>query len=199
MVALLALLVGCAPEPASIKFDGEPTVTVHTLDAVEVAKATVLDANGKALEPQPTNLTWTVNPPAVATLEGTQVKPVASGEATIEAAIGEVKSQYKFVVALPDRVEIAGYTAGTPVGVGGTATLTAKVLAGDKEVAGQTVAWAIDDTTKATVDANGVVTGVAEGPAKVTATSGALSAVLDIQVGGAVAATDAAAATPAPQ
>ena len=35
MIALLALvLTGCAPTPASIKFDGEPTVTVPSTDAV---------------------------------------------------------------------------------------------------------------------------------------------------------------------
>lgn len=186
MVALLAMLVGCAPVPASIKFEGEPVVTVHGMDAVDVNKATVLDADGKAIEPQPA-LTWTVSPDAVAKLEGTKVTPVANGEASVEAKVGEVKSSYKFVVALPDKVEVAGYTAGTPVPVGGNVTLTAKVLAGATEVPGQTVTWAVDDATKATVDANGLVLGVADGPAKVTATAGALSATVDITVGAAVA------------
>lgn len=200
MVALLALFVGCAPTPASIKFDGDAKVTVHTLDKVDVSKATVLDAEGKAIEPQPT-LTWTVGPDTVAKLEGTQVAPVGNGEATVTAAIGEVKSNYTFVVALPDKVEIAGYTAGSAWPVGQSAQLKATVKAGETEVAGQTVTWTSSSDAVATVAADGTVTGVAAGSAIITATSGALSATVDVTIGGeAVAAADGAATeAPAPQ
>jgi hypothetical protein len=197
MVALLALLA-CSPEPASIKFDGEPTVTVHTLDAVGVQKATVLDADGKAIEPQP-QLTWSVNPPAVAKLEGDKVTPVANGESTVEAAVGAVKGNYKFVVALPDKIEIAGYTAGTPWPAGQSAKLDAKVMAGDKVVEGQTVTWSSNNEAVATVAADGTVNGVADGTATITATSGALTASQDVTIGGAVAAVPADGAAPAPQ
>ncbi|MFZ5479708.1 MAG: Ig-like domain-containing protein [Myxococcota bacterium] len=197
MVALLALFA-CSPEPASIKFDGEPTVTVHAMDAVAVQKATVLDADGKALEPQPT-LTWTVNPPAVAKLDGAKVAPVANGEATVEAAVGAVKNQYKFVVALPDKVEIAGYTAGTPWPAGQSAKLEGKVMAGDKAVEGQTVTWSSNNEAVATVAADGTVNGVADGTATITATAGTLTATVDVTIGGAVAAAPADAAAPAPQ
>lgn len=194
MIALVAaMLIGCAPQPASIKFDGEPTVTVHTLDAVAVNKATVLDKDGKAIEPQPA-LTWKVSPDTVAKLETTNVTPVGNGEATVEASVGTVKGSYKFVVALPDKIEIAGYSA--PVGVGASAQLTAAVKAGETAVAGQTVTWSVEpaDGTIATVDAAGIVTGVALGKAKVTATSGALSSSLEIEVGAAAPVADAAAA-----
>lgn len=194
MIALVAaMLIGCAPQPASIKFDGEPTVTVHTLDAVAVNKATVLDTDGKAIEPQPA-LTWKVSPDTVAKLETTNVTPVGNGEATVEASVGTVKGSYKFVVALPDKIEIAGYSA--PVGVGASAQLTAAVKAGETAVAGQTVTWSVEpaDGTIATVDAAGIVTGVALGKAKVTATSGALSSSLEIEVGAAAPVADAAAA-----
>lgn len=193
MVALLALFVGCAPTPASIKFDGDAKVTVNTLDKVDALKATVLDAEGKAIEPQPA-LTWTVSPDTVAKLEGTQVAPVANGEATVTAAVGEVKANYTFVVALPDKVEIAGYTAGTPWPVGQSAQLKAMVKAGEAEVAGQTVTWTSSSDAVATVAADGTVTGVAAGTATITATSGALSATVDVTIGGeAVAAADGAA------
>ena len=187
MVAFLSLLSACAPEPASIKFDGEPKVTVHAMDAKAVNKATVLDKDGKALDPQP-QLTWSVNPATVAKLDGNKVNPVGNGEATVQATVGEVKNAYKFVVALPDKIEIAGYTAGSPWPVGGTTQLTATVKAGDAAVEGQATAWKSSDDTKATVDANGMVTGVADGTATVTATSGALSATVDVAIGGAVVA-----------
>lgn len=194
MVALLALFVGCAPTPASIKFDGDAKVTVNKLEQVDVLKATVLDADGKAIEPQPA-LTWSVTPDTVAKLEGAKVAPVANGEATVTAAVGEVKANYTFVVALPDKVEIAGYTAGTPWPVGQSAQLKATVKAGETEVAGETVTWTSSADTVATVAADGTVTGVAAGTATITATAGALTSTVDVTIGGeAVAATDAAAA-----
>jgi hypothetical protein len=196
MVALLALLTGCAPEPASIKFDGEPVVTVHNTDAMPVNKATVLDADGKALDPQPA-LTWAVNPPAVAKLDGAKVTPVANGEATVEAKVGEIKNQYKFVVALPDKVEVAGYTAGSAWPVGQDAQLTATVKAGDAAVDGQTVTWTSSDAAVATVDDKGLVHGVADGKATITATSGSLNATVDIAIGTAVVAAADPAAAPA--
>ncbi len=202
MVALLALaLTGCSPTPASIKFDGEPTATVHTLDAVPVKKATVLDADGKALEPQPTTeLSWSVTPATVATLDKANVKPVGNGDATVEAKVGDVKASYKFVVALPDKVEIAGYTAGTPVAVGATQALTANVMAGADKVEGMTVTWESTNTAVATVDASGTVTGVGPGASTVKATAGELSATVDVTIGDAAAAPAVAGdATAAPK
>jgi len=202
MIALLALvLTGCAPTPASIKFDGEPTVTVHSMDAVALKKATILDAEGKAIEPQPAGLTFAVTPATVATLDKTMVTPAGAGEATVEAKLGDVKASYKFIVALPDAVEIAGYVAGTNVGVGATQALTAAVKAGATVVEGQAVAWTTSDDKIATVDAaTGMVTAVADGKATITATAGALTSTVEVSVGpvAAVVATDAAAAPAAP-
>lgn len=193
-----ALLIGCSPEPASIKFAGEPTQTVHTMDAVPVNKATVLDKDGKALDPQPA-LTWKATPDTVAGIDPAKgmVTPKANGEATVEASVGAVKGNYKFVVALPDKVEIAGYTAGTAWPVGQAAQLTAAVKAGDSAVEGQTVTWESSNAAVATVDANGNVMGVAEGTATIKATSGALSATVDVTIGGAPAVAADAAAAPA--
>ncbi len=196
MIVLLAtILTACAPVPASIKFDGEATVTVHTLEGVNINKATVLDAEGKALDPQPT-MVWSVTPATVATLAGTTVTAVADGEATVEAKVGEIKGAYKFVVALPNAIEIAGYDANKGWAVGGEATFTANVKAGEAVVAGQAVAWSTSDAAIATVDAaTGVVKGIAAGTAAITATSGALTAVANVIIGGAdiVATVDAGA------
>ncbi|MBM4365080.1 MAG: Ig-like domain-containing protein [Deltaproteobacteria bacterium] len=196
MLSILITLAGCSPEPASIKFDGEQTVTVNTLDAAAMNKATVLDKEGKALDPQP-KLACSVNPASVAKLDGEKVAPVANGEATVECKVGEVKGSYKFVVALPDKVEVAGYDATQAWAVGASTQLTATVKAGDAPVAGQTVTWSSSDANIAEVDANGNVLGKAEGKATVTATSGTLTASVEVTIGGAMATTDAAA--PAPQ
>ena len=184
--ALFALLVGCAPTPASIKFDGEAVVTVHSLDAIDASKATVLDAEGKAIEPQP-QLSWSASPADVGTLEGGKITPVANGDLTVEAAVGEVKGSYKVHVALPDAIAISGYTAEAGLPMGGTVTLSAAVKAGEDAVEGQKVEWSSSDAAIATVDAGGVVTGVAEGTATITATSGALTQTQEITVGPAAA------------
>jgi ethanolamine utilization protein EutQ (cupin superfamily) len=193
MVAILALLVGCTPEPASIKFDGEAKVTVNAKDAVDVQKASVLDADGKAIDPMPA-LTWSVAPDSVAKLEGTKITPIGNGEATVTAAVGDVKGTYAFVVALPDKVEVAGYTAGTPWPVGQSAQLTATVKAGDMAVAGQTITWSSSADTIATVSADGTVNGVAAGTATITAKAGDLMGTVDVVIGDAPATADAAAA-----
>jgi uncharacterized protein YjdB len=178
---LAASLVGCAPQPASIKLDGEPIVTVNALDTVPLKKADVLDKNGKVITPAP-KITWTVTPEAVAKLEGEKaIKPLANGEATVVAMVGNIKSQYQLVVAVPDRIQIQGYTAGKPIAVGSVALLKADVMAGDKVVAGQQVTWKSSDDKVVTV-ANGKVTGVAVGTANVAATSGKLEGKIDIQV-----------------
>jgi hypothetical protein len=194
MIALVAiLLTGCSPQPASIKFDGEATVTVHKTDVVPMNKATVLDKDGKKIDPQPA-LACTANPATVAKLDKDKITPVANGESTVECKVNEVKGSYKFVVALPDKVEIAGYTAGTPWPVGQAAMLTATVKAGDAAVDGQTVTWASNNEAVATVDAKGNVMGVSAGKATITATAGTLSATVDVEIGGAAMAADGAAA-----
>ncbi len=186
MVALLAFLA-CSPVPASIKFDGEATTTVHNMDVVAVNKATVMDKDGKAIDPQPA-LSWAVTPATVATLAGAKVTPVANGEASVEAKVGEIKASYKFVVALPDKVEIAGYDAAAAWPVGSAMQLTAAVKAGEAAVEGQVVTWSSSDANIAEVDANGNTTGKAEGKATVTATSGALTATVEVTIGGAAVA-----------
>lgn len=200
MLSLVAaLLIGCAPEPASIKFAGEPVTTVHTMDAVPVNKATVLDKEGKALPEQP-KLTWKATPDTVAGLDAAKgmLTPKGNGEATVEATVGTVKGTYKFVVAMPDKVEVSGYTAGSAWPVGQAAQLKADVKAGDAVVGGQAVVWESSNTAVATVDDKGNVMGVAEGMATIKATSGTLSATVDVTIGGApaVAADGAPPATP---
>ncbi len=188
MVALLlTFLAGCGQTPAAIKFTPPGPVTVHNKDATDIAKATVVDDKGQPLAEQP-KLTWTVTPETVARLEGdSKVVAVGNGEAKIEAKLENVSGSYTFVVALPDKVEIAGYTAGTPVAVGATAALTASLKAGDTAVAGGAITWASDNATVASVDDKGTVMGVADGTAKITATAGELSSTVHVTIGAAAA------------
>lgn len=186
---VVALLVACGgPTPASIKLDGEQAKVVHSMDAVAVNAASVLDAEQKPLAEQP-QVVWTVTPETVAKLDGTNIVPVANGEATITAAVGDIKSEYKFTVQLPDAVAITGYAPGDAFPMGESKALTATVKSGETAIDGMTVTWASDNAAIATVDDKGMVMGVAEGMANITATSGALTATVSVTVQPAAPAT----------
>lgn len=194
---LVALLVACGgPTPASIKLDGEQAKVVHSVDPVAVNAASVLDAEGNALHEQPA-VTWTVTPDTVAKLDGSNIVPVGNGDATITAAVGDIKSEYKLTVQLPDSVAVTGYAPGDAWPMGESKALTATVKSGETAIAGAPVTWASDNAAIATVDDKGLVTGVAEGTANITATSGALSAVTSVTIQPAAPATaDAAPVAP---
>lgn len=186
MVAILALLVACAPTPAKITFDNADAITLGNMTPVAAKKATVVDAADKAIDG--TVSVCAVEGDAV-TLAGEQITAVKDGSAKITCKVEgtEVSASYDVTVALPAKVAVAGYSA--PVAVGGTVDLSGKVLtAADAEVAGAAVEWMSSDVAIATVEA-GKVTAVAVGKAVITAKSGELTGTQEVEV---------VAATPAP-
>ena len=188
MLSILSLLVACSPSPASIKLDGEAAMNAYSTDPIAVEHATVLADDGTALDPQPA-VTWTVTPDTVAKLDGDKVVPLANGEATVTAAVGDIKSEYKVTVALPDAVAVSGYAAGDVFAAGESRQLTAKVMSGTTEVPGQTVVWASENPLVVGVDANGMAMALGEGTTNVTATAGTLVATVAVTVTPAVPAT----------
>ena len=57
----------------------------------------------------------------------------------------------------------------SPISIGGTYTSTPTLKAGEQTLSDKTITWSSDNTEVATVNANGTVTGVAAGKAKITA------------------------------
>lgn len=57
----------------------------------------------------------------------------------------------------------------SPISIGGTYTSTPTLKAGEQTLSDKTITWSSDNENVATVDANGTVTGVAAGNAKITA------------------------------
>jgi uncharacterized protein YjdB len=188
MLTLISLLVACAPQPAAIKLDGEPTVAVHNLAPIPVETATVLDEAGNKIDPQP-KVTWAVTPETVAKLDGDKVVPAANGDATVTATLGTISSAYTVKVSLPDKLAITGYDAAKPLRVGETAPLAATVMAGTDKVEDQTIAWTSDNAAVATVDDKGQITGVSVGTANIKATCGTLESQAAITVAPAAAET----------
>ena len=157
-----------------------------------------MDKEKKAITPAP-ELAWTVSPADCAKLEGTNVKPVkdagfCSAKVDVTVKGTQVKGTYNVVVAIPNKLEIAGYTAGTKVASGASMDLTANVMADTEAVAGATTEWTSSDANIAKVEGGKVTAVAAEGKATITATSGKATASVEIEVGSAAPATADAAA-----
>lgn len=102
---------------------------------------------------------------------------IGGGAYTAKQVVIEKDVTWESVSRVPTTgISISGPTQ---VNVGGTITLTATLTPSN---ATDPVVWSIDDTSKATIDQNGVVTGVAEGTVTVTATSNGISATHQVEV-----------------
>src|SRR5207245_1111893 len=133
--------------------------------------ATLKDANQNVLTGRV--VTWASGNTGVATVSSTGlVTGVAQGQATITAA-SEGQQGTAAVTVIP--VPVASVTV-TPtpatVPAGQTLQLTATTKdANGNVLTGRVVTWASDNAAVATVDSTGLVTGVTQGQATITATS----------------------------
>ncbi len=171
-------------EPASQQPSEKPSevakyVTGITLDktsaevkmgATVTIKSTVTGTTGCD-----TKVTWSVADNKIATVKDGVITPVAVGETTITATtVGKDKSGKALTATCKITVKPAGElglkvnaTTGT-VMVGETYTIVPTV---ENFIKDKTVTYTVDKSDIATVDANGVVTGVAKGTAVITVTT----------------------------
>ena len=171
-------------EPASQQPSEKPSeiakyVTGITLDktsaevkigATATVKATVTGSTGCD-----TGVAWSVADSKIATVKNGVITPVAVGETTITATtVGKDKSGKALTATCKITVKPAGElglkvnsTTGT-VMVGETYTIVPTV---ENFIKDKTVTYTVDKKDIATVDANGVVTGVAKGTAVITVTT----------------------------
>ena len=123
------------------------------------------------------SVTWSTSNGNVATVSPTGlVTAVAQGTATITATsnLDNTKSATCAITVNAPAVTIPVTAISLPatatVGIGATTTLTVSYTPSDANT-GKTVTWSSANGNTATVDANGVVTGVAAGTVAITATS----------------------------
>ena len=76
---------------------------------------------------------------------------------------------YKRAVDLTETTLTLSAIPTEPIAIGGTFSSTPTLKAGEQTLSGKTITWSSDNEKVATVDANGTVTGVAAGNAKITA------------------------------
>lgn len=128
-------------------------------------------------------VTWTSSDETVATVDAEGlVTAVAPGQTVITAACGEAKGTCTLTV-VARVIEVTGITLdqtsifGAP---GNSQKLTATVTPDD--ATDKTVTWSSSDEAVATVDADGLVTFVADGHAVITAACGEFTATCNVEV-----------------
>ena len=112
---------------------------------------------------------WSSSNTSIATVKDGTVTAVAVGNATITAKVksGNVEKSATCQVTVtddPNAIKKVTITGATEVAIGKTITLTATT-----DPKGEKVKWSSDNEKIAKVDANGIVTGVAEGSAVIKA------------------------------
>ena len=158
-------------------------VTLDTTSAtVTVGETKTLTATVSPDNATDNDVTWTSSDTSVATVDSNGVVTgVATGTVTITATAGGKTATSTITVTAPVAVtDVTLDATSATVTVGGTKTLTATVSPDD--AADKSVTWTSSDPSIATVDSNGVVTGVAIGTATITATAGGKTATSTITV-----------------
>jgi hypothetical protein len=184
-VSIFLAALACAPEHRGNTFtEPPPPKGAATLTSLGVSlpgtlvigqSATAIvsgtDQFGASFPPGP--VVWSSVSSAVATVNGNGVvTAVAPGQTQIVAATNGIQAQAS-VTVVPVPVATVTVTPLTvPLVAGSTQQLTVVTRdAANNVLTGRVVTWTATDASKATVDANGLVTAVAAGTTVVTATS----------------------------
>ena len=177
MAAPLVNGCGDAEDPAAPEPARPTTVTVSpatarltALGATVQLSAQVLDQHGQAMAGA--SVSWASNDADVATVDSDGlVTAAANGTATITATAGGAAGTAT-VAVVQAAVGIAVTPTADTVVVGDTVRLVAEAFdENEHRVEGAEFTWSSSDSSVATVDGLGLVRGVTEGVASVTATS----------------------------
>ena len=188
-IAMLVLSCGDGaveptPPPAPIATTVTVTPASATLSALgETARFTaeVRDQNGQAMAGAA--VAWASSDASIATVDASGVATAAAnGSATITATAGSASGTAALAVAQVVTAVAVSPTADTLVAFGDTVRLFAEGTdANGHAVAAVTeFVWSSSDTLVARVDDSGLVTGVDEGVATITATAGDYSGAAEI-------------------
>lgn len=153
-VCMAVGLVACG-EGGNVTITLSETTLTMTVGDTETLEATTSDDS---------NVTWTSSDESVAEVNSRgRVTAMGAGEATITATSGEATATCKVTVKAKPVITISGLQETATVERGQTITLTA--TASDES----TIEWASSDTDIATVNDEGVVTGVFPGETTIVA------------------------------
>lgn len=159
---------------------GPVAVTGVTLDktslSIEAGQTAQLTATVQPANADNQAVTWSTSDANIASVDvNGKVTANAKGTATITVTTADGGKTATCTVtvtepAAPIEVTSIALKASTTIAIGDTETLTVTYTPADANT-GKALTWKSDNTTVATVDANGVVKGIAAGTANITATS----------------------------
>lgn len=181
-LAVASGLTGCEKKPVSIQVT-PPTAKMDKAGMTQALAATGLDAENAPL-PLKTP-TWSSADAAVATVDAAgKVTSVGSGTTAITVSEGELKATAAVTVAIAHAVTVA--PAEVSIGKADDKPAITATVVNEKgaPLAGKAVVFESADPSVATVDAQGVVTGVKDGETSINAVSGTLKAAVKVTVTG---------------
>ncbi|HEY7567185.1 MAG TPA: Ig-like domain-containing protein, partial [Gemmatimonadaceae bacterium] len=175
---------------AGVTVESAPVATVSvtpTIANIFVGRslqlsATTADSLGRPLSGR--RIIWASNAPAVASVSSTgQVIGLAPGTATITAISEGRSGSSQITVALVPVAAVSVIPGSATLSIGRSATLFARLIDADGEVlSGRAVTWVSDQPSVVSVMADGVITAVSIGKARITATAEGKSgsAIIDV-------------------
>jgi len=173
---------------ATVSIPAFATVSPGSVELAGVGKAAALtvrvtDDSGK--EYAAPRVTWSSSDPRVARVSDKgEVTATGAGTTTVSATVGSAKGDSKVTVRLPQFAKLQVKPARIPLArAGATGKLVATALdRKGKHVAGVPVSWRSANEKVVRVEADGTVTAVKKGKARVTASAGGKSASAEITV-----------------
>ncbi|WP_420636426.1 leucine-rich repeat domain-containing protein [Candidatus Palauibacter sp.] len=145
-------------------------------------EAEARDANGHAVAGA--ELTWASSDTSVISVDSTGLATaVAEGAAVVTAVSAGVAGRAELRVLPPEPATVVVTPAADTIAPGDTLRLAAEAFDGDGQpLPGASFTWSSDNESAARVDASGLVLGILEGAATITATTGAASGSSEITV-----------------
>jgi uncharacterized protein YjdB len=162
------------------------TPTSASLDAgaTLALQVTLADAGGNALPTTGRVITYTSSAPSIASVSTSGVvTALTPGSATITVTCEGQTATASITVTAPTVASVTVAPSTATVSAGSTVQLAAVAKdASGAVIPGLTVTWSTSNSAVATVDNNGLVTGVGSGSAQITATVGGVLGVADVSV-----------------
>ena len=175
-----AQLTVVVPAPTTVAVTPD-TVALTALGQTVQLAAEVLDQAGRVMEGVP--VAWSSGDTMVAAVDSAGLVTAAGGGATVVTATAGSASGEAVVTVMQSAGSVVVSPPVDTVALGGTLRLVAEAFdANGHLVESAAFTWSSSDGSVATVDASGLVRGVGEGKATLTATAGSATGTAEITV-----------------
>jgi uncharacterized protein YjdB len=179
---LIALAVAaCGPSVKSVSVEPARSV-LEVKGGTAALRAVARDEKGQPVDASKLKVAWSSSAPQTATVdEAGNVTAQRSGEATVTAAVGEVKGAAQVVVSIPASVSVSSISR--DLRPGETVVLTVVVVddAAKPVTVPRTITWSSSDPEVARV-VDGKLEAVGPGSATITAAAGSLKGTSAVRV-----------------